>query len=146
MGVLNHNTDTDFIPYIKDEYNVSVHINNQYLYPEALKGSQYDRNTLPKHLEDEISRIRCYNDDHMMEQIKIVSRIILAQYFTHKHSNGLYKKFTFEHTKTEYTGRICYLRDDLRNTHLTITLKPKRYGFIQKTTKTFSRMVKFIRR
>lgn len=143
MGILSQDHNTDFIPYIKDEYNVEVGVSHGDLYWEAL--NKYDGATIGPHIAQEISDARMYDDDHMREQVKIVAKIMLAQYFTRKHANGLYKKFTFEWKKTE-SGFVCQVRDDLRNSHMKIILKHKQYGFLQKTKASLSKMAQFLRR
>lgn len=139
MGILTHNENTDFIPYIKDSYNVEVGVSHGDLYWDAL--GKYDGATIGPHIAQEIGDARMYDNDHMREQVKIVAKIMLGLYFTRKHSNGLYKKFTFEWKSIDY-GYICQVRDDLRNSHMKIILKQKNYGFIQKATHKVSIMVK----
>lgn len=139
MGILTHNTDTDFIPYIKDSYNVEVGVSHDDLYWSAL--GKYDGSTIGPHIAQEIGEARMYNIDHMREQVKIVAKIMLGLYFTRKHSNGLYKKFTFEWKAVGY-DYICQVRDDLRNSHMKIILKHKQYGFIQKAKNEISGVVK----
>lgn len=143
MGILSQDHNTDFIPYIKDKYDVEVGISHGDLYWDAL--DKYDGATIGPHIAQEISDARMYNEEHMCEQVKIVAKIMLAQYFTRKHSNGLYKKFTFEWKRVD-TGFICQVRDDLRNSHMKIILKHKHYGFLQKTKASLSRMAQFLRR
>lgn len=143
MGLLSQDHNSDFIPYIKDKYNVTVGVSHGDLYWDGL--GKYDGGTIGEHIAQEISGARMYNPDHMREQVKIVAKIMLGQYFTRKHSNGLYKKFTFEWKQTE-SGYVCQVRDDLRNSHLKIILKQKQYGILQKTKTTLSRMAQFLHR
>ena len=143
MGILSQDHNSDFIPYIKDKYNVGVGVSHSDLYWDAL--GKYDGTTIGPHIAQEIADARMYNPDHMREQVKIVAKIMLGLYFTRKHSNGLYKKFTFEWKQTD-TGWVCQVRDDLRNSHMKIILAQKNYGFLQKTKTTLSGMAQFLRR
>lgn len=142
MGILSQDHNSDFIPYIKDKYVVEVGVSHGDLYWDAL--GKYDGSTIGPHIAQEISETRMYNQDHMREQVKIVAKIMLGQYFTRKHSNGLYKKFTFE-WKQVSNGWVCQVRDDLRNSHMKILLKQKNYGFFQKTKTSLSKLAQLLR-
>ena len=142
MGILSQDHNSDFIPYIKDKYDVDVGVSHGNLYWDAL--DKYNGATIGPHIAQEISETRMYNPDHMREQVKIVAKIMLGLYFTRKHSNGLYKKFTFEWKQTD-TGYVCQVRDDLRNSHMKILLKQKNHGFLQKTKASLSKMAQFLR-
>ena len=143
MGILSQDHNSDFIPYIKDKYIVEVGVSHGDLFWDGL--GDYDGATIGPHIANEIMEARMYNSDHMMEQVKIVAKIMLGQYFTRKHSNGLYKKFTFEWKKTE-SGYVCQVRDDIRNSHMKIIIKQKNYGFLQKTKTSLSGMAQFLHR
>ena len=143
MGILSQDHNSDFIPYIKDKYTVDVGVSHGDLYWDAL--GKYDGATIGPHIADEILNCRLIDWDSMREQVKIVCKIMLGLYFTRKHSNGLYKKFTFEWKQAE-TGWICQVRDDLRNSHMKIILTHKNYGILQKTKTTLSGMAQFLRR
>lgn len=143
MGVLTNDERTDFIPYIKDKYEVEVGVSHSNLYWDVINTSKYDGATIGPHIAEEISNARMYNPDHMREQVKIVAKIMLTKYFTHKHSNGLYKKFTFEWRQAD-NGCVCQVYDDLRKSHLKILIRQKNYGFLQKTKTSLSRVAQFL--
>lgn len=144
MGLLNQKVEDEYIPAIGQEFSVAVGVSHSDLHWPEIERHGFDGSTIGHHIENRIMEIRSYNDDQMKEQIEIVVRIMLGQYFTRKHSNGLYKKFTFEWSKDGNTT-ICQVRDDLRNSHLKIILKPKQYGFLQNISASLSKMAQFLR-
>lgn len=144
MGILSpDHQESDFIPYIKNEYVVDVSIPHGNLYLGTL--DEYDDATIGPHIAEEIGNMWMRNDEHMKEQVEIVANTMLGKYFARKHSNGLCKKFSFKWTKMIH-GFICQVYDDLRNLHMKIVITQKRYGFLQKTRIVLSSMTQFIRR
>lgn len=135
MSILSQDfNESDFIPYIKDEYEVDVSIPRPALCWAALNG--YNSATIGPHIAKEIGNMWIYNDEHMKEQVRTVVNIMLDRYFDHKYSNGLNKKFNFYWSKTTH-GFVCKVYDDLRDLYMKITFTDRKYTATGLNFRTF---------
>lgn len=139
MGVLSITPESDVMTYIRDLYNIDVGVSRSHIHWPSLSAANVHGGNVSDYICDFIGRQPLTGTER-----EVIDKALLfatVELFKRKYENGLYKSFSV--TWAEATnGWVVRSIDDLRNTHIKLILKHKRYGFIQKTKEAITGFLK----
>lgn len=128
MGILSITPESDVMTYIQDLYNIDVSVSRGNIYRPALLKLRPDEPE--QYIEENIGSRPLIGTEREVIDTELIR--LTKELFKLKYDNGLHKVFST--TWLPITNGWCVRSiDDQRKTHIQLTLKHKRYGFIQKT-------------